>query len=163
LSRGSVLVALGLGIGGLIPILASAAIAVGSNATWAPIGAKSLLAYSATTLALLGGIQWGFALRRAPVGPEADGRDHRSGLVLGAIVHLIAWAALLIPLFIDTLSSLLILIGGFVFAMLGEARAADRGLLPPRLLTLRWVQTLIIVVVLGATVLITWSGGHLVF
>jgi hypothetical protein len=78
-----------LGFAGLIPFVGA------SVATWVlPPEARDaarqvLLAYGATIASFLGGLHWGFAMRRqsAPLGL----------LAWGVVPSLVAWAALLLP------------------------------------------------------------------
>ena len=78
-----------LGFAGLIPFVATALGAWTLPAALQGPAAGALLAYGATIVSFLGGIHWGFAMRRE-VAPT-------SMLVWGVVPSLAAWAALLLP------------------------------------------------------------------
>jgi hypothetical protein len=78
-----------LGYGGLLPFLAGAALAW-PGALDRGLVTDAFVAYSATILAFLGGLQWGVAMQ-----PTGDRFAER--LAVGVTPALVAWIALLLP------------------------------------------------------------------
>jgi Protein of unknown function (DUF3429) len=81
-------VARALGYAGLVPFVLAAAVAVGVSAEPAATAQSVLLAYGATIASFLGGIHWGFAMRRG----DATG----ALLGWGVVPSLVAWGAWLL-------------------------------------------------------------------
>lgn len=83
-----------LGLGGLIPFVGLALLAVTGAASRfgvpADMARAALLAYGAVIASFLGGIRWGVALRES-------GRASALDLVLSVVPSLIAWASLALP------------------------------------------------------------------
>ncbi len=148
------LLAIVLGLGGLIPFVACAAgILVFPADVPAPRLVQALIGYGAVILSFLGAVHWGFALAGdAPGGPVAL-RAYRSRLVLGVLPALVGWVALLIPLVASPLASLLLLLLGFALTALAEARAAGQGLMPVGYMGLRWLLTAVVMLCLLAVLL----------
>lgn len=150
------LLAVLLGLGGLIPFLAC-----GFGAVWLddPVRAAELLAaliaYGAVILSFLGAVHWGFALE------DQVGLADRPRLFLGIMPALIGWAALLALLVGVPLASLATLAMGFLVVIAVEHRAATRGLMPRGYLALRWVLTATVVLDLAAVLVIRAAGLHL--
>lgn len=88
------IVPLTLGLGGLVPFVALALLAVTGSASRIGVPADAaraaLLAYGAVIASFLGGIRWGSALRES-------GRAAALDLVLSVVPSLIAWGALALP------------------------------------------------------------------
>jgi hypothetical protein len=78
-----------LGFAGLIPFVAAAAGAWVLPSAEADAARVVLVAYGATIASFLGGIHWGFAMRR-DLAPTPL-------LVWGVVPSLVAWGALLLP------------------------------------------------------------------
>ena len=78
-----------LGYAGLIPFVL-AALALHGPWPGAALAAQVFIAYGATILAFLGGIQWGLALS-----PGSQRATERA--VVGVLPSLVAWLALLVP------------------------------------------------------------------
>ena len=123
-----------LGLGGLIPFIAAAAIG------WAPVAEMrqgalvALAAYAAVILSFLGGVRWGALLRDEPA------LSRWSPLGLAVLPSLIAWTALLLP----AAAMLALLFAGLVLQFVLDARAATRGELP------RWYARLRVILSTGA-------------
>jgi hypothetical protein len=132
--------ALWLGLGGLIPFLATAAAAALGGAAGLPETAwlRALAAYGATILSFLGAVHWGFALRARPDG-TAEALATPARLGLGVVPALLAWAALLLPL----APGLALLGAGVIGTAAVETVAARRGLVPRAYLRLRWGLSLV--------------------
>lgn len=90
-----------LGYGGLIPF-AGAALAVVLDIQTA-LALTVFIAYSATILAFLGGMQWGLAFHLGPSG-------FRERLVVGVLPSLLAWVCLLL----GGSGALVLLAAGFI-------------------------------------------------
>lgn len=83
--------------------------------------AAVLLAYGASILSFLGGIQWGLAVAR----PDGAGLAMR--LALSVVPSLAAWLALLLPV----RPGLLVRAVSLAAVLAADLRAAQRGLAPP--------------------------------
>jgi hypothetical protein len=83
--------------------------------------AAVLLAYRASILSFLGGIQWGLAVAR----PDGAGLAVR--LALSVVPSLAAWLALLLPV----RPGLLVRAASLAAVLAADLRAAQRGLAPP--------------------------------
>jgi hypothetical protein len=79
------------------------------------------LAYGASILSFLGGIQWGLAVAR----PDGAGLAVR--LALSVVPSLAAWLALLLPV----RPGLLVLAVSLAAVLAADLRAAQHGLAPP--------------------------------
>ena len=77
-----------LGIAGLFPFVAGAALQWLSPPGWRMLAASALLTYGAVIVSFLGGIHWGLAMRTAT---PANAR-----LVWGVIPSLLGWLAILL-------------------------------------------------------------------
>ncbi len=144
-----------LGLGGLVPFLAC-----GFGAVWAlqPADAArplaALIAYGAVILSFLGAVHWGAVLE------DEVGLADRSRLTLGILPALIGWAALLVFMERQRELALAILAAGFLGVIAVEQRAARAALLPRGYLVLRWVLTVVVVLVLLAVLVIRSAGLH---
>ena len=118
--------ALGLGLGGLLPFVGLAGLACGGSTVGSTVGLtlgstigpawalRGLILYGASILAFLGGLHWGFALS----GRLSD-RAARIALVWSVVPSLIAWSAAWMP----EQAALLGLAGGLVLAWAFDQRA----------------------------------------
>ena len=135
--------AYGLGVAGLLPFLAGAAVimfGVGTTLpTWVPQG---MVFYGALIASFLGGIHWGLAML-----PSKSAGLH---LVWGVVPSLVAWPALLLPLHLA-----LLLIAGVLLA----CYAVDRAVYPT--LGLRpWLglRSLLTTVAVGCCAAGSWAA-----
>ncbi len=87
LSRPSV-AAQALGLAGLLPFIAGAALPWLMQPGWRMLAASALLTYAALIVSFLGGIHWGLAMRQAHP-PKAQ-------LVWGVVPSLLGWLAVLL-------------------------------------------------------------------
>ena len=139
--------ALGLGLGGLLPFVGLAVLAWGGSTlgpTWA---LRGLILYGASILAFLGGLHWGFALS----GRLSD-RAARVALVWSVVPSLIAWSAAWMP----EQSALLGLAGGLVLAWAFDQRAWPQYGIGPWFLRLRGLLTF---VATGSLLTSAWIAG----
>lgn len=111
-----------LGATGAIPFVATAVFAAFGPENWSGWAAQALAYYGAVILSFLGGIHWGLAI--ANNGPE---RISPARLCWSVVPSLIAWAALLLPLF----AGLVVLTAAFGLALFVDTRANTRALVPP--------------------------------
>ena len=148
------LLAIVLGLGGLIPFVACAVgILVFPADVPVPRLVQALISYGAVILSFLGAVHWGLALAGGPGGTATALRAYRSRLILGVLPALVGWAALLIPLVAAPLASLLLLLLGFGLTALAEMRAAQQALMPPGYMGLRWLLTAVVMLCLLAVLL----------
>ncbi len=142
------LLAILLGIAGLIPFIVCGLGALTINLARAQAMLWGLMGYGAVILSFLGGVHWGFAL--AP--PEGElmqtPRAQRLRLVLGVVPALIGWAALFSSLALPSWLGLCLLIAGFIGTAVVEHRGSQRGLVPLRYMWLRWGLTAVVVAML---------------
>lgn len=165
------LLAVLLGLGGLIPFLGcgAATLALG------PIGASrslfALVSYGACILSFLGAVHWGFALGAAAALPPGGlqlltmqpASVLRARLGLGVLPALIGWVALLVAFFGPPSIALAVLAFGFAATIVAETQANRRGLLPPGYIWLRWVLSGIVITVLVIVALARVMGQHVNF
>ncbi|MBU6406641.1 MAG: DUF3429 family protein [Alphaproteobacteria bacterium] len=119
-----------LGFLGLVPFVGLALAAAAGAAPFGYDAEFALVAYGATILSFLGGIQWGFLL--SPGGPTPIKRFGLR-LALGTAPQLLGWAALLwaSPL------SLMLLAVSLAAHLAVDARAVRDGLAPSWFMSLR--------------------------
>jgi len=140
--------ALGLGLGGLLPFVGLAVLVWGGSTvgpTWALHG---LILYGASILAFLGGLHWGFALS----GRLSD-RAARIALIWSVVPSLIAWSAA----WMAERNALLGLAGGLVLAWAFDQRAWPQYGIGPWFLRLRGVLTF---VATGSLLTSAWIAGQ---
>lgn len=124
------LVALALGLAGLIPF------AAGALALWVPqilpgLGFRLLVGYGAIILTFLGGIRWGTA-----IGPY-DGHRQSFEFAASVIGSLVGLAALFLP----PMPGLTLLISGFLIQALWDISSVESGRLPMWFGRLRMILT----------------------
>ncbi|HEX3349624.1 MAG TPA: DUF3429 domain-containing protein [Acetobacteraceae bacterium] len=142
-------IALLLGIVGLIPFIGCAIATVSAGTPdQTSRGLLALIAYGAVILAFVGGVHWGFALRPMPEGVVLTERHGQARLVLGVIPVLVGWLALLAPLGGVADLGLVVLIVGFLAAVLTEGQLKRRGLMPGGYMLLRWALTIVVLMIL---------------
>ena len=165
------LLAVLLGLGGLIPFLGCGAGALAFGADWANRSLLGLVAYGACILSFLGAVHWGFALGAAAALPPGGLQLLTlqpagvlcTRLALGVLPALIGWVALLVAFFGPPSIALAVLTFGFVATIIAEAQADRRGLLPPGYVWLRWVLSVVVIVVLVSVALARVMGEHVKF
>jgi len=148
------LLAVVLGLGGLIPFVAIAAgILLFPADVPVPRLVQAVIAYGAVILSFLGAVHWGLALADDRLAVPDHARTLRLRLALGVLPALVGWAALLIPMVASPLLALVVLLIGFVLTVLVEARATRDGLMPPGYMRLRWLLTAVVMLCLLAILL----------
>jgi hypothetical protein len=136
--------ALALGLGGLLPFLGAATMAVAGLEWHGLTGPDLARGYGAVILAFLGGAQWGSTL------PHREDAWVRYGY--SVLPALLAWAALLV----DLRTGLGTLIGGFAFVYVVDEWMRARRWLPAWYLRLRRRLT---AVVLACVAVSLWGVG----
>jgi len=147
------LLAIVLGIAGLIPFIVCGLGAISANPSQAAAMLTALIGYGAVILSFLGGVHWGFALWEAGAeetgAPPPSGKVQRARLGLGVVPSLIGWVALLVQQAMPDWMALVVLIAGFLATVVVEHRAADRALIqPPKYIWLRWGLTAVVLAML---------------
>ena len=134
-------VALVLGLAGLIPFgLAAVSLWVAVPGLSPDHGFRLLTAYGAIILSFLGGIRWGTAI--GPYGSRRQATEFTLS-VLGSIAGLAA-------VFLTSIPSLTLLIGGFLMQALWDVTSVETGRLPLWFGKLRMILTAFVVTCLIA-------------
>lgn len=141
-----------LSILGLLPYILLGLAALGPHADSAGRMMSAFVAWSAIVLTFIGGVHWGLVLRDTD--PAQPFRGVRAGLAVLALI--IGWVALMLPIVAPSWLALVVLIVGYVGALVAEHHAGQQNLLPPRFLWARWAFTLV-----AAAMLITVLTLHL--
>jgi Protein of unknown function (DUF3429) len=128
-----------LSVLGLVPYVLFGLAALGPNDANAERMLDALVAWSAVVLAFAGGIHWGFLLRDTAAQPLW----RRARVSLAALALIVAWVVVVLPRVAPAWLALLVLIIGYIAALLAEHQAGRRQLLPPRYLWLRWGFTVV--------------------
>ena len=128
-----------LSVLGLLPYILFGLAALGRNAASAGHMLSALIAWSAVVLAFAGGVHWGLVLRD----DESQRLLQRARIGLSAVALITAWLSLALPLVTPAWLALLVLIVGYIGALVVEHHAGQRDLLPPRYLWLRWAFTVV--------------------
>ena len=153
------LLAIVLGLVGLLPFVALSLVALLEPGAWATRALFGLSAYAAVILAFLGGVHWGIGLE-AGSGQTVAAQRARFGL--GVLPSLIGWAGLLVTFIGLPLVGLAILVAGFIATTIAEARGANAGLVPHGYMGLRWVLSVGVIVCLVSVLIVVAFGGHVV-
>ncbi len=158
--------ALLLGLGGLVPFLACGLGSVTAGGAVPPDRALlALIEYAAIILSFLGAVHWGLALAAPAQDHAASARPMpwHSGvegarLALGVLPALLGWGALLVSVAAAPAIALALLIAGFLATTAVEARGARDGLVPAGYMRMRWLLTLVVVLVLALVLLSRVTG-----
>jgi hypothetical protein len=164
------LLAILLGVAGLIPFIVCGLGAISANQGQAAVMLAALVGYGAVALSFLGGIHWGFALwtasaeSEAAVPPDARAaRVRRMRLLLGVVPSLIGWVALLIQMALPDWTALVVLIAGFLATVIVEHQAAQRTLIhPARYMWLRWGLTIVVIAMLVTVLTLRLLGPRII-
>lgn len=148
-------IALALGLLGLLPFIAGG---LGSLAFRDPLRAaralEALIAYGAVILSFLGAVHWGLALE------EETGLAQGARYGLGVVPALVGWVALLAQIDAMPDVALVLLALGFAATIGVEQRAATRGLVMPAYVGLRWVLSVVVLLVLLGVLVMRVAGLH---
>lgn len=146
-----------LGLAGLLPVIGCGLAAISSAEPRSGQMLLALIGYGAVVLSFLGGVHWGFALTEDPP------RSERARLVLGALPALVGWLALLVQLVLPAEVGLAVLIAGFIGAVVIEAQARQRTLVPRGYMVLRWALSIVVVALLTTVLVLRLVGARIVF
>jgi hypothetical protein len=169
------LLAIVLGVAGLIPFIVCGLGAVSVDAVSSARMMTALIGYGAVILSFLGGVHWGFALRgfalggiaAAPPAPVTVAGNRfvtaeRARLVLGVVPSLIGWVALLLLMIRLDWAALAVLIAGFIATVVVEHQASRRQLIPlGSYIWLRWGLTVVVVAMLVTVLTLRTLGQRM--
>lgn len=151
-------------LAGAVPFLA-----LGAVVLLDPLGAKTaievLISYGAVILSFTGAVHWGFALRDsahpvngAPLTPAVLGSE-RQLLIFGIVPAVIGWLALSLMLHFQAPAlALFVLLVGFFVTIITETIGRGRGVVAVNYLVLRWVVSVIVLLVLLSVLATVLSG-----
>ncbi len=151
-------------LAGSIPFLALGAVVL-LDPLGSPTAIEVLISYGAVILAFTGAVHWGFALRDsahpvngAPQGPAVLGAE-RQLLIFGTVPALAGWLALSVMLHFQAPAlALFLLLVGFFLTIVGETIGRGRGVVAGNYLALRWVASVIVLLVLLSVLITVLSG-----
>jgi hypothetical protein len=150
------LIALPLGLVGLVPLIFLAFGAVGPTEESAVRMVVSLVDYAALVLAFVGGMHWGMSLH-----PDTQRPSLRMGVAVLPLI--VAWIALVLGQFVAPSVALMLLITGYLATILTEQRAAAGLLFPPRYMAVRWVFSVVAVMMMAMVLMLRGVGQTIVF
>ena len=148
------LLALALGVGGLIPFIGCT---LGATLLTSDLQTRAILAlsaYTAVILAFLGGVHWGFAL--------TDGLAERARFGLGVLPSLVGWLGLLVTFLGLPTAGLALMAAGFAGLTVVEFRAMQAGLMPRGYMGLRLGLSVVVITCLVTVCLVRTLGGPVV-
>jgi hypothetical protein len=149
-------IAIALSLFGLVPLVFFAFGAVGHIPETAERMLVSLIDYAALILSFAGGVHWGLALL-----PEAVRPSVRFGA--GVLPLIVAWVGLVLAQMVSPTVALVVLILGYLAMVLTEHRAAQRLLVPSRYVWIRWVFSVVAMVMMVMVLILRGIGQTIVF
>jgi hypothetical protein len=149
-------IVLPLSLLGLVPLIVFACGAVGHIPETAERMLVALIDYAALVLAFSGGVHWGLALA-----PEALRPSLRFGA--GVLPMIVAWIGLVLAQLVAPSVALAVLILGYLAAVLTEHRAAQRLLVPPRYVWVRWGFSVVAVAMMAMVLILRGLGQTITF
>jgi hypothetical protein len=141
---------------GLVPFVVFAFGAVGHIPDTAERMLVSLIDYAAVILGFAGGVHWGLAMLPAQLRPSL-----RFGA--GVLPLIVAWVALVVAQMVAPSIALAVLIIGYLATVLTEHRAAQRLMVPPRYVWIRWGFSIVAVVMMVMVLVLRGVGQTIVF
>jgi len=160
------LLAVLLTVAGLVPFLA-AAVAVLLDPVDTPVAVQVLISYGAVILSFVGAVHWGFALRDTAhplpgaMTPQMLGYE-RQLLLFGIVPALLGWLALLAMIhFAAPLLAMFLLLAGFFLAIVVETIGKGRGVVAGNYLVLRWVVSIVVMLVFVFVLFFLLTGTRL--
>jgi Protein of unknown function (DUF3429) len=142
--------------------------ALGSSAVAADHMLTGLIGWGALLLAFLGGLHWGLAMREpdgvaraAPVAVASE-RERHARIGLAALPPILGWVALMLPLVTPSWLPLLVLIAGYISALIIELQFSARVLFPARYMMVRWGFTFVAVAMLTTVLTLRLLGQTIV-
>lgn len=140
---------------GLVPFFVLAIRSVSIVPVVAQVSLYGLIDYAALVLAFNGGIHWGLALL-----PETA---HPTLRAVAAVVPVIAgWICIIIGQMVSPTVALVVLALAYLAAVFAEHRAAQRLMLMPRYVYLRWGFSVVAVVMMLMVIVLRGFGQTIV-
>jgi hypothetical protein len=149
-------IVLPLSLIGLVPLVVFACGAVDHIPETAERMLVALIDYAALVLAFSGGVHWGLALAPGTLRPSL-----RFGA--GVLPMIVAWVALVLAQLLTPSIALVMLIIGYLATVLTEHRAAQRMLVPPRYVWVRWGFSVVAVAMMVMVLILRGLGQTIVF
>jgi hypothetical protein len=149
-------IAIAFSLLGLVPLVFFAFGAVGHIPETAERMLVSLIDYAALVLSFSGGVHWGLALLPGAVRPSA-----RFGA--GVLPLVVAWVGLVLAQMVSPTVALAVLIVGNLAMVLTEHQAAQRLLVPPRYVWIRWGFSVVSMVMMVMVLILRGIGQTIVF
>ncbi len=148
------LLAVILGVAGIIPFIVCGLGSVSASFVGAQISVQLLLAYGAGVLSFLGGIHWGTAL--------ATDDSRRKRLSLGVLPGFLGWLTLALSYYTGRPTvGVALLIVLFIAAAAAEWRGTLLGGIPAGYIVLRIAATVAVVAILTTVLVLRIVDGHL--
>jgi predicted membrane-bound spermidine synthase len=141
---------------GLVPLVFFACGAVGPSLEPAERMLVSLIDYAALILAFAGGVHWGLALL-----PGLARTTTR--FLSGVLPMVVAWVGLILAQLVSPSVSLAVLIAGYLGTVLTEHRAARSSLIPSGYLWMRWLFSVVSVLMMAMVLVLRGIGQTIVF
>lgn len=148
-----------LSVLGLVPFVVCGLAALGPHAVTAARMLSALIGYAALVLAFSAGVHWGLELQA----PQQNRNLGWARLGIAAVALVVGWIAVVLPVVTVAWLALVVLIAGYVGAVLIEQEAAKRGLLPAHYLWLRWGFTIVAVAMLITVLTLRLLGQTIAF
>ena len=149
-------IAMLLSLLGLVPFIVFGLGAVSHVPETAERMLVALIDYAALILGFAGGVHWGLALW-----PEVARPALRFGA--GVLPLIVAWVALILAQWVAPSVALIVLVLGYLATVLTEHRASRRLLVPPRYVGMRWVVTVVALVMMVMVLILRGLGETIVF
>jgi hypothetical protein len=147
-----------LGVAGLIPFLICGVGATAASDVRSTISAFALIGYGAVILGFLGGVHWGFTLS-----VEHDPAE-RARLALGVLPAIVGWLAIGVGLgTAQPVLGIAILIAAYIGLIVMEWRAHQKGLVPDGYIGLRVGLSGVVILLLTTVLGVRLVGAHLIF
>jgi Protein of unknown function (DUF3429) len=150
------MIAVPLALLSLVPFVWFGLGAVSADLNTAARSLIALIDYAALILTFGGGVHWG-------LGFSPDVRRPTIRLLAGIAPLVVAWAALVSVPLAGGLVALVILMVGYLLAILIEHRAATLWLVPGRYMMLRWAISVVALVMLLVVLVLRGLGQTIVF
>jgi len=141
---------------GLVPLIVFACGAVGHIPQTAELMLVALIDYAALILAFAGGVHWGLAMA-----PESARPTLR--VSAGVLPMILGWFGLVLAQLVAPSLALAVLIAGYLATVLTEHRAARLSLVPSGYVWLRWVFSVVAVVMMAMVLILRCLGQTIVF
>lgn len=154
MSRPLPVLAVFIGLAGLIPFIGCTLGATLLTSDWQTRALLALSAYGSVILAFLGGVHWGFAL--------SDGQAEQARIGLGVLPSLVGWLGLLVTFLGLPTVGLAITATGFAALTIVEFRAMRVGLIPRGYMGLRLALSAVVITCLVTVCLVRTLGGPVV-